>query len=125
MIIDDDQDIITTFKRGLEENGFSIDAFLDPFEALAKFKQADEEAYQLLMIDLIYEEYGTNGFKLYQEFRNSNKKLPHVCFITAYQDYYDSLRTSFPDIDAQCFIRKPIRIVDLVARLRQELQISQ
>lgn len=35
MLVDDEADITTSFKRGLEPYGFEVDAFMDPEEALA------------------------------------------------------------------------------------------
>ena len=38
-----------------------------------------------------------------------------VCFITAFEDYNDEFRQSFPQLDeAKCFVRKPKAIEDLV-----------
>ena len=38
LLVDDEPDITLTLKNGLEENGFSVDAFNDPKAALSKFK---------------------------------------------------------------------------------------
>jgi DNA-binding response OmpR family regulator len=124
MLVDDNMDIIKTFKSALEDNEFIVEGFFDPFKALEKFRSSPEGTFKLLMIDLRLDGYGIDGFKLYQEMKNSGKELPRVCFITAYQDYYDDLRISYPGLEIQCFIRKPIRNVDLVARIKQELQES-
>ena len=124
MLVDDNADIITTFKVGLEENGFSVTAFQNPFEALRKFEASDERSYDLLLIDIRYEEYGIDGFQLYQKMRKirkSDEKLPPVCFITAFSEYYITLKQSFPEISKHCFIKKPIQIIDLVGRLKQEI----
>jgi two-component system catabolic regulation response regulator CreB/two-component system response regulator ChvI len=122
MLIDDERDIITTFKEGLEGSGFSVTAFQNPFEALATFKKSNEKTYDLLLIDIRYDGLDIDGFQLYQELRNSGKKLPPVCFITAFEEYYDRIKHLSPEIDVKCFIRKPIQMVDLIARLKQELQ---
>jgi two-component system catabolic regulation response regulator CreB/two-component system response regulator ChvI len=125
MLIDDTKDIITTFEVGLKEYGFSVDGYNNPFEAVAKFKASDEKTYDLLLIDLKFgEPYNIDGFQLYKQMRDSEKKLPYVCFITAFPDYYYEMKSSFPEIDIHCFIRKPIEIIDLAARLKQELQHS-
>jgi DNA-binding response OmpR family regulator len=123
MLIDDNKDIVTAFEIGLKEYGFRVETFNDPFEAVAKFIASHEKTYDLLLVDLKFDEpYNINGFQLYKQMRDSGKKLPHVCFITAYSDYYDILKPSIEEIDVKCFIRKPIEIIDLAARLKQELQ---
>ena len=38
LLVDDEPDVTLTLKKGLEENGFSVDAFNDPRVALSKFK---------------------------------------------------------------------------------------
>jgi CheY-like chemotaxis protein len=126
MLVDDNSDNITTFKTALEDGGFSVDAFSDPYKAIEKYASSPEIAYDLLLIDLKYDNYGIDGFQLYQKIKasRSGKSLPHVCFVTAYQDYYDSLKASYPELATRCFIRKPIRMVDLLTRVKLELQES-
>ncbi|HEY7082621.1 MAG TPA: hypothetical protein VH500_23260 [Nitrososphaeraceae archaeon] len=44
-----------------------------------------------------------------------------VCFITAFEDYYDYLKEQFPRLDAQCFIKKPVTARESVQRILSEL----
>ncbi len=37
-----------------------------------------------------------------------------VCFITAYEVYYESLKEEFPTLNVGCFIKKPLEIQQLV-----------
>jgi DNA-binding response OmpR family regulator len=127
MLIDNDKDILSTFKTGLQDNGFVVDDYWNPFEALSKFTSDEEGKYDLIMLDLKLDGFGTDGFKLFQDLNRTGKTVPPVCFITAYPDYYDSLRVAFPEFEQsniKCFIQKPIQIIDLVARLTQELESS-
>jgi hypothetical protein len=70
-----------------------------------------------------------NGFHLYQEIRKKMIKEKgdeediKVCFITAYEVYYETLKKEFPGLDVGCFIKKPIQIKDLVSRIKEELQL--
>lgn len=128
MLIDDTKDILRAFEIGLKDYGFRVDTFNDPFEAVAKFIASHEKTYDLLLIDLKFDEpYNIDGFQLYKQMRDSGKKLPHVCFITGYSEYYaiQVKNKTTEEIDAKCFIRKPIEIIDLAARLKQELQRPQ
>ena len=61
-----------------------------------------------------------NGFELYQEMEKIDNKAK-VCFITAFEVYYEALREIFPNLEVTCFIRKPIEIKDLVGRVKAEL----
>lgn len=57
MIVDDEQDITTIFKIGLENNEFVVTTFNDPLEALSKFRP---RLYDLLILDIRMP--GMNGF---------------------------------------------------------------
>jgi two-component SAPR family response regulator len=61
-----------------------------------------------------------NGFELYHEMRKINDKVK-VCFITAYEVYYEQLKEEFPSIDIGCFIKKPVEISQLARRINVEL----
>ena len=121
LIVDDEPDVTGTFKLGLEENGFSVEAFNDPEIALSNFKPGK---YDLLLLDIKMPKM--NGFELYEKMRriDSNTKTK-VCFITAYEVYYQSLREQFPETKIECYIKKPIQITDLSKRLHAELSRQQ
>jgi two-component SAPR family response regulator len=61
-----------------------------------------------------------NGFELYREIEKIDNKAK-VCFITAFEVYYKSLRELFPTMRIDCFIKKPITTDDLVQRIKSEL----
>jgi len=116
LLVDDEPDVTMTFKMGLEGKGYKVDAFNDPDEALANFKIG---VYNLLLLDIKMPKM--NGFQLYEELEKLDKKAK-VCFITAFEVYYRSLRELFPQIEIDCFIKKPIDTEDLVKRIQAELQ---
>jgi DNA-binding response OmpR family regulator len=115
LLVDDEPDITLALAKGLEENGFSTDAFNDPHIALAKFKPA---FYDLLLLDVKMP--AMNGFQLYQEIKKKDPEA-RVCFITAYEVFYDKLKDEYPKLDVGCFIKKPIETKDLVSKIRNEL----
>src|SRR5919201_1501077 len=115
LLVDDEHDITFTFSVGLEDNGFAVDTFNDPQEALSNFKAG---LYDLLLIDVKMPKM--NGFELYREIEKIDNK-PKVCFITAFEVYYEALKEIFPDLEAGCFIRKPVEITELVKRIKVEL----
>ena len=45
LLVDDDQDILFTFKSILETEGYHVEAFADPNEALSHFIQMDPSYY--------------------------------------------------------------------------------
>jgi two-component system, OmpR family, response regulator ChvI len=117
LLVDDEPDVTMSIKLGLEtqEKGFVVDISNDPIEALANFKA---ELYDLLLLDIKMPQM--NGFELYEKIRKIDNNVK-VCFITAFEVYYESLRELFPTVNVECFIKKPIAIPDLVGRLMTEL----
>ena len=115
LLVDDEYDIALAFKISLENNGFAVDTFNDPEEALSNFKAG---LYDLLLIDVKMPKM--NGFELYREIEKIDNKAK-VCFITAFEVYYKSLRELFPTMRIDCFIKKPITTDDLVQRIKSEL----
>lgn len=115
LIVDDEQDITSVFKQALEGAGYRVDAFNDPADALASFQPG---AYDLLLLDILMP--GTSGFMLYKEIRKIDDR-PKVCFITAFDVYYDEFKKVFPSMPIKCFIRKPVSQSDLLAQVKAEL----
>jgi two-component system, OmpR family, response regulator ChvI len=115
LLVDDEQDITFSFRMSLENNGFVVDTFNDPKEALSNFKSG---FYDLLLIDIKMPKM--NGFELYQEIEKIDNKAK-VCFITAFEVYYESLREVFRTVKVDCFIKKPITNEELVERITTEL----
>jgi DNA-binding response OmpR family regulator len=119
LFVDDDRDILFTIKKSLEHHGFIVDAFSNPLEALSSFKP---ELYDLVLIDIKMPEM--SGFEFHQELQ---KKTTYgteikICFITAFEIYFETLRKEFPELYGGCFIRKPIKTEDLVNKINEELK---
>lgn len=115
-VVDDEPDITTVLKRGLEHHGFSVDVFNDPQAALSSFKP---NHYDLMIIDIRMPKL--NGFDLYRELKKKDANTK-VCFLTAFEIYYDEFRKMFPTIDVRAFIRKPISISSLVNQVNATLE---
>jgi two-component system, OmpR family, response regulator ChvI len=117
LIVDDDPDILTTYKKGLEESGlFEVDTFTDTEETLSNFKNG---LYDFLIIDIRLPKM--DGFELYDKMKAIDNKVK-ICFITAYEINYRALRQVFPEPKLECFIQKPIEIGKLVERIKSELE---
>ena len=118
LIVDDDPDILITYKKGLEESGlFEVDTFTDPEETLSNFKNG---LYDFLIIDIRLPKM--DGFELYDKMKAIDNKVK-ICFITAYEVNYRALRQVFPEPKLECFIQKPIEIGKLVERIKSELEL--
>jgi DNA-binding response OmpR family regulator len=115
LVVDDEPDITMTLKMGLQVYGFEADAFNDPILALSSFRAG---LYDLALLDIRMPKM--NGFELYKEIEKIDNKVK-VCFITAFEVYYESLRELYPDSKVSCFIKKPVLIEKLVDHIKKEL----
>ena len=114
---DDDPDITLTVKTGLEANGlFEVHAFNDPELALSSFKPGQ---YDLVLLD--FKMPKMYGHELYDEMKKIDNKVK-VCFLTATYLNYEDARKTFPSLEIECFIQKPVEIKDLVRRVNAELE---
>jgi DNA-binding response OmpR family regulator len=83
--VDDEVDIVNTFRLALECAGFIVDVFDDPVESLSTYKAG---AYDLLLLDMRMPQM--SGFELFDKIKEIDDKV-NVCFITAYEEYYDEI----------------------------------
>jgi CheY-like chemotaxis protein len=120
MLIDDEADILWLFKMILESDArLKVDSFADPLVALENFRPG---LYDLLLLDIAMPKM--NGFELYDKIRELDKKVK-ISFVTASEMYYEEIRKQvFPELDTNCFIRKPIANEDLIQRVRKVLKIQ-
>jgi two-component system response regulator ChvI len=114
LIVDDESDITSALKMCLELQGFHVDAFTDPVNALAQFKAG---FYHLLILDIKMPEM--NGFELYKEIKKKDDTVK-VFFLTALSkmhDYDAFKKEVFPKEGERYFIAKPIENEDILKRI--------
>ena len=120
LIVDDEPDIARLFKLGLERSGeFEVDIYNDPTTALYNYRPG---VYDLLLLDVKMPKM--NGLELYQKINEKYKGedgIVKVCFITAFEEYYNEFERLFPNLETDCFIRKPISIDKLVEIVKMKL----
>jgi CheY-like chemotaxis protein len=111
LVVDDEVDITTVFKLGLEKADFVVDANTYPVLALSEYKL---DMYDLLLFDIKMPKM--DGFELYEKIKDievekkkdRNKKTA-ICFITADEDYRSQFKNSFQTLEEEdCFLKKPI-----------------
>ena len=124
LVVDDEPDITLAFSMGLEDSGFTVDAFNDPLSALESFKE-EKKSYALVLLDVKMP--NMNGFELYKEIRKIDDKVK-ICFVTAFdiqKEEEDDLKTVATLNDKKpAIIKKPITIDDLVKRVKAEIPDS-
>jgi len=113
LVVDDDSDVCFMLQKALAENGYIVDSFEDPLLALKRFRA---QLYNLVILDIKMPKL--NGFLLYREMRRLDKKVK-ICFFTAGEMYYGIYSDIFSSLPANCFIRKPINIDELLRHLNE------
>ena len=143
LIVDDEEDVTFFLKEALEDyGGFEVVTFNDPLVALSSFNKDNNRpsAYDLILLDIKMPKM--DGFELYQELQKridaetavasdssissadqaKNGKKTKICFMTAFEVYFEALKELFPDsYPSMCFIKKPSSAQDLIQRISKEL----
>jgi DNA-binding response OmpR family regulator len=114
LIVDDEPDITSSLKIGLERKGFQVDAFNDPRKALGEFKP---NRYGMIFLDIRMPQM--NGFELYRQLRARDPEVP-IAFLTAFDVYQNEFKKVFPDMKVDRLLRKPIGISELVAYVKSQ-----
>jgi DNA-binding response OmpR family regulator len=117
LIVDDDEDITTTFKIGLENSDKSFQVYTcnDSLEALSEFKP---NFYDLLLVDINMPKM--DGFELCEKILKLDINV-RACFMSAGEVNQEAFRDWQPMKSIGYFLKKPISISDLVERLNAEL----
>jgi DNA-binding response OmpR family regulator len=120
-IVDDESDTCLALERILEENGFKVDKFTDPFLALKNFKA---DFYGMLILDIKMPKM--NGFELYLEIKKiaSKVKVMFLIAVSEYQQYEAFRKEVFPKLGERHFVSKPIENEDLVNRVNGILSLN-
>lgn len=115
LLVDDERDINTVVKKGLERVGFKVRAFNNPLDALSNFEAG---SYDVALLDIRMP--SMNGFELYKKLREIDSKIK-VCFITAFEMYEEEFKKLFRSYEVRCFIKKPIKLTDLIVEIEKIL----
>jgi DNA-binding response OmpR family regulator len=110
MIIDDDEDTTNLFNLYLEYNGYNVDAYTNPIDALNNFRKNNHD---LIILDLKMPKM--DGITLYQKIKEIDDKVI-ICLTTADKNLIKELEKGVIDIE-KIVIYKPILLRDLRYRI--------
>lgn len=118
LIIDDNKIEQEVLKAYLEDDGYDIDSELDGKSGVERLKN---NKYDLIILDVMLP--GMNGFDICSLIKNNpaTSDIP-VIFLTA-RDDVESITKGF-EIGAQDYITKPFKGVELIARIKTQLELS-
>jgi heavy metal response regulator len=110
LVVEDEKKISDFIKRGLKEEGYSVDIASDSAEG---DYLASTETYDLIVLDLMLP--GMDGISLCRKLRNENNITP-VIMLTA----KDSLKDKVTGLDAGAddYLTKPFAFEEFLARIR-------
>ena len=114
MLVDDDQDILTTFEAILCSQGINVNTFKDANEALRHFALATPNPYHLIILDIRMP--GLNGLQLYYRLKALNKNIK-VLFVSAL-DASEELVSILPGVQLQNILRKPVERDSLISAVK-------
>ena len=122
MVVDDERDILSIVKRGLEsKNRFQVETFIDAESALESLKENSGDYYDLVLTDIRMPKI--NGFELYRRIKESNPRMK-IVFITAFEINKDEFSKVIPSVDVIDFISKPVSMSTLITKLNSILNHS-
>jgi DNA-binding NtrC family response regulator len=113
LVVDDDSDIAQVLKQGLLKNGFLVNTFTNPEEALQNF-QSNSEDYCLMLSDIRMP--GISGIKLARRVKEINPNVK-VILLTSFEIKDNEFSKVFPSMQVDGFAQKPISIKDLTNKI--------
>ena len=102
LIVDDDEDLTNLYETFLKFDGYKVDVFTDPIDALSSFKK---DFYDLVLVDLKMPKM--NGVELSQELQNIDPNLFYRFITTASKEYTENIKINNPNLEKN-IIYKPL-----------------
>jgi DNA-binding response OmpR family regulator len=116
LLIEDEPGILDFVKRGLEAEGFPVEAALDGLEGE---RRALHESFDLIVLDLMLP--GRSGMEILDSLRRAGTTVP-VLVLTARGEIED--RVAGLDAGAVDYLVKPFSLAELAARVRAQLRLA-
>jgi two-component system, OmpR family, response regulator ChvI len=120
MIVDDEPDILFTYKSLLSAEGYNVQPFTDPQEALKHFVQLPDPSsyYQLVLLDIRMPRL--NGLQLFYRIKAISHNTK-IMFCSAL-DMAEELVSILPDIKYDDIIKKPIERKYFISKINSILK---
>lgn len=113
LIVDDEADIGSVLKSGLERlHGHCVNVYNDSIHALEEFKP---NLYDAVVLDIRMP--GMDGLHLSREIRQMDSKC-QICFMSAFEINESEAEKVMPTLPSHCFIKKPITIKALANHIQ-------
>ena len=110
LVVEDEKKVAGFIKRGLEEEGYSVEIAYDGDEGL---KMGSDDSYELILLDLMLPQ--KDGLEVLRELRQLGIRTPVLC-LTA-KDKVDDIVSGL-DSGSDDYLTKPFAFAELLARVR-------
>lgn len=110
LLIEDDQNVASFIRRGLEEQGNTV---LQAFEGTTGLKLASQDHFDIIILDVIMP--GITGIEVCDTLKNEKKINTPILLLTALgttDDIVTGLQTGADD-----YLKKPFKFKELLARI--------
>lgn len=116
LVIEDEPGIVDFLRRGLEAEGFRVEAELDGAEGE---RRALRDGFDMVVLDLMLP--GRSGLEVLASLQRAKPTLP-VIVLTARGDVED--RVAGLEAGAVDYLAKPFSLAELIARVRAQLRAA-
>jgi CheY-like chemotaxis protein/class 3 adenylate cyclase len=115
MVVDDELDILHTYKYILSAEGYNVEAFTDPQEALKHFVQLPDPSsyYKLVLLDIRMPRL--NGLQLFYRIKAISPSTK-IMFVSAL-DIAEELTSLLPNMKYDDIIKKPLKREYFVSKI--------
>jgi response regulator RpfG family c-di-GMP phosphodiesterase len=120
LLLDDEFDITTALRQGLEKQGFRVFGFTDPLLALEHF-QINHKQYGLVISDLRMP--GMNGYEFVKKAKEIKPQVK-IFLMTAFDIDDNESRRVLQSVKIDEFIQKPISFKDLSRMISKHINIQ-
>jgi class 3 adenylate cyclase len=104
ILVDDEQDILFTYRAFLKDYNYEVTSFTDPSKALSYIR--DHKNFNDILVVLDIRMKNLNGFQLHQQIKSIDPTIK-ILFVTAL-DILDELLSIVPGVSKDQIMRKPV-----------------
>jgi heavy metal response regulator len=114
LVVEDEKKVASFIKRGLEEEGYTVDVAYDGEEGL---RMAENNPYELILMDVMLPKM--DGLTVIKDLRNKNIMTSVLCLTAkdTVEDIVSGLNSGSDD-----YLTKPFAFAELLARVRALLR---
>ena len=117
MFVDDEEDVLVTYRSFLDDEDYKIESFTDSETALKHFAETNVHNYDLIILDIRMP--GLNGLQLYCKLKAMDIAIK-ILFVSAL-DAIDEILSVLPDVKPKDIIRKPVQREYFVSAIKRAL----